>query len=291
MEKKQNKVLKGIGGIGYGLLFILLFYAIQLAVMFVMMIGMMIQLVAGNGGDITSAMGLFQSKIQEPEFLTIMTCVSTAATTLVFGIWYKCKFANKKRKDEWQGVWKQSMNRRNVILFSLAAVTCYLLALDVITIMQILIPKAVENYEEMMNMVTGGNEAVSFLFVVFLAPIGEECFMRGFIFRKLEKVFPVAVAIGIQACLFGIFHFNIVQGVYVILLGVATGYVAYKYRSIIPCIFIHMIYNSSSFVLSLLPEKFLDMDVLWIAMPILPLLLFVLVYKFTGIKNEIPEEV
>ena len=291
MEKKQNKVLKRIGGIGYGLLFILLFYTIQFIVAFIMMMGIMIQLFAGSGGDISSALLLFQSKIQEPEFLTIMTCVSTAATALVFGIWYKFKFANKKQKDEWQGLWKQSMNKRNVILFTLAAVTCYLLALDVITIMQILIPQAVEDFEDMMSMVTGGNEAVSFLFVVFLAPIGEECFMRGFIFRKLEKVFPVAVAIGIQACLFGIFHFNIVQGVYVILLGVVTGYVAYKYRSIIPCIFIHMVYNSSSFVLSLLPDKLLDMDVLWIAMPILPLLLFLIVYKFTGEKNEIPEGV
>ena len=291
MEKKQNKVLKRIGGIGYGLLFILLFYAIQFAVSFVIIIGITIQLVVGNGGDISSTIELVQSKIQKPEFMTILTCVLTAATTLVFGIWYKHKFASKKRKAEWQGIWKLSMRNRNVILFSLAAITCYLLALDVITIMQILIPQAVEDFENMMSLVTGGNEAVNFLFVVLLAPIGEECLMRGFILRKLEKVFPVAVAIGIQACLFGVLHFNIVQGIYVILLGVATGYVAYKYRSIIPCIFIHMVYNSLPYILSLLPDKLLDMDALWIALPVFPLLLFLILFKFTGEKKKIVQEI
>jgi membrane protease YdiL (CAAX protease family) len=115
--------------------------------------------------------------------------------------------------------------------------------------------------------------------------------MRGFIFRKLEKVFPVAVAIGIQACLFGVFHFNIVQGIYVIFLGVATGYVAYKYHSIIPCIFMHIVYNSLPYLLSLLPDKVLDMDALWIALPVLPLLLFFVIYKFTGEKKQIAEGV
>ena len=243
MEKKQNKVLKGMGGVGYGLLYILLYYAIQIAVSFIIIIAITIPLVAENGKNISLVTGLIQSKIQEPEFLTILTSVSVAISALVFGIGYKFKFANKKRKEEWQGLWKQSMNKRNVILFSLAAITCYLLALDVITIMRILIPQAVEDFENMLSLITGGNEVVTILFVVVLAPIGEECIMRGFIFRKLEKVFPVAVAIGIQACLFGIFHFNIVQGIYVILLGIATGYVAYKYRSIIPCIYMHMINN------------------------------------------------
>lgn len=164
------------------------------------------------------------------------------------------------------------------------------MALDVVTIMQILIPQAVEDFENNMSLITGGNEAVKFLFVVLLAPIREECIMRGFIFRKLKKVFPVAVAIGIQACLFGVLHFNIVQGIYVILLGVVTGYVAYKYRSVIPCIFIHMVYNFLPYLLCLLPDKLLDMDALWIALPVLPLLLFLIIFKFTGEKKEIVQE-
>ena len=52
-----------------------------------------------------------------------------------------------------------------------------------------------------------------------LAPLGEELVFRGLVFGQLRKVGPAWMAIIFSALAFGIFHGNLVQGVYATLLG------------------------------------------------------------------------
>ncbi|MDE7205836.1 MAG: CPBP family intramembrane metalloprotease, partial [Lachnospiraceae bacterium] len=92
------------------------------------------------------------------------------------------------------------------------------------------------------------------LAAVLLAPISEECIMRGMIFLNLKKYFSAPAAIVIQAVIFGIFHMNWVQGIYVIPVGLALGFLAEKSKSVLPCIYMHMLNNFMSIVLALLPE-------------------------------------
>lgn len=78
--------------------------------------------------------------------------------------------------------------------------------------------------------------------------------MRGLILKNLQKYFFVPAVIVIQAVIFGIFHMNWVQGIYVLPIGAALGYVAIKSRSVLLSIYMHLFYNLLSFVLELLPE-------------------------------------
>lgn len=77
--------------------------------------------------------------------------------------------------------------------------------------------------------------------------------MRGLILKNLQRFFSTPVVVIVQAVLFGIFHANWVQGIYVIPIGAALGYVAVRSRSVIPCIFMHLFYNSLSFAAAMLP--------------------------------------
>lgn len=117
-------------------------------------------------------------------------------------------------------------------------------ATDVVMyIIAVLAPKAMENYNELMNSAGIGSSAIMFMVAAFLAPLGEECFYRGIILRKAEKSFSFITANIIQAALFGIMHGNLVQGTYAFVLGVILGYVYYKYQSLVIPILFHMSFN------------------------------------------------
>ena len=111
-----------------------------------------------------------------------------------------------------------------------------------------------EGYTDMMDSTFGDSMALAMLAAVVLAPINEECIMRGLILKNLQRFFSTPVVIITQAVLFGIFHANWVQGLYVLPVGAALGYVAIKSRSVIPSIFMHLFYNTLSFTVVLLPE-------------------------------------
>lgn len=92
--------------------------------------------------------------------------------------------------------------------------------------------------------------------------------MRGLIFTHLKKNMPVLAAILISALYFGIFHLNIVQGIYAATLGIFMAYLAYKYKSIIASMLFHAIFNGMNFVIMLFPESFQNSVVLAFVIPI-----------------------
>ena len=90
-----------------------------------------------------------------------------------------------------------------------------------------------------------------FIVIIFLAPIAEELIFRGLVQTYATNFVGIKVAILLQAILFGIHHSNIIQSVYAIFSGIILGFIAYKFKSIIPAIILHIAVNLSSF---LIPE-------------------------------------
>ncbi len=90
--------------------------------------------------------------------------------------------------------------------------------------------------------VSGESDTLSmFLYASILAPIGEEILFRGYVLRSL-KPFGKRFAIWGSAILFGMFHGNLLQTPYAVLMGLALGYVAVEY-SIGWSILLHMFNN------------------------------------------------
>ncbi|SCJ98896.1 CAAX prenyl protease-related protein [uncultured Clostridium sp.] len=94
------------------------------------------------------------------------------------------------------------------------------------------------------------NIFITILSIVIIVPFAEEFLFRGIIQNTLTKGFSIKSSIIIQASVFGIFHGNVIQGVYTVLLGLLLGYVAYKTRSIWSSVIIHIMNNLVSLYLS-----------------------------------------
>lgn len=83
-----------------------------------------------------------------------------------------------------------------------------------------------------------------------VSPIAEEMIFRGIIYNRLKRMFSLYLSVALQAILFGLFHGNIIQGVYGFLMGILIGAIYEKYKGFWAPVLAHMVANVSIYVLS-----------------------------------------
>lgn len=117
-----------------------------------------------------------------------------------------------------------------------------------------LAPQALESYQELMESAGLGVNAWANAAAVILAPLGEELIFRGVVFHYARRAVSGMgnakaefwIANIFQALLFGIYHMNLVQGIYAFFIGLALGYLCQRYRSVIPGMLAHLVFNGMS---------------------------------------------
>ena len=138
-----------------------------------------------------------------------------------------------------------------------------------------------------MESLLGGNVWLSLFVTVILAPLAEELLFRGITLKKAQKIMPFMAANILQAVLFGIYHMNLIQGVYAFVLGLILGFTAEYFHSIWAAILLHACVNGSAEVLSLLPAELTET---WLGVGCVALLgvvlLFVAAKLYPGAKKE-----
>ncbi|HUR89928.1 MAG TPA: CPBP family intramembrane glutamic endopeptidase [Ramlibacter sp.] len=102
--------------------------------------------------------------------------------------------------------------------------------------------------QQMFERMAAGNLA-SVLGMCLLAPVLEEMLFRGIILRAFLHQYDRRKAILASALIFGAAHLNIYQFVIAFLLGVLLGWLYERTRSLIPCIALHGLYNTSIWAL------------------------------------------
>ena len=126
----------------------------------------------------------------------------------------------------------------------------------VIAILSTAFPSLFSSYKELISSLAGtGVDTMTFIAVSFLAPIGEELLFRGVVFSYARGALKKKWAILFQAVLFGIYHLNLVQFVYALVIGYILGVLADRAGSIVPGIVLHVIINLSAY---LVPAFFID---------------------------------
>lgn len=93
------------------------------------------------------------------------------------------------------------------------------------------------------------NDAVTILRVAVLFPVLEEFVFRFLILGLLRRYVPFIAANLMQAALFGIYHMNLVQGIYAFLLGLLIGYLMEESQTILACFGFHIVFNISGLLL------------------------------------------
>ena len=105
-----------------------------------------------------------------------------------------------------------------------------------------------------MAMVLGGEPFYFLMFAVFLSPINEEIFFRGFLIPRLATLFgeflprwsSVALGIFFSALIFAVLHagyMSISEFAAAFVFGIAAGYVFMRYKSLYATILAHFAVN------------------------------------------------
>ncbi len=149
--------------------------------------------------------------------------------------------------------------RPTSIIIMLLAGFCIQLGTDgILFILGTLYPTTFASYQHMMETFTGSLSPLFIITTITIGPVAEELAFRGLILRYLNRVLgnkkrALIIACTIQALLFGIYHFNIVQLCYAFIFGMLFGLLSIRFKSIVPSTFLHIIVNGS---LYLIPEAF-----------------------------------
>ncbi|MBU3106775.1 CPBP family intramembrane glutamic endopeptidase [Clostridium gasigenes] len=172
---------------------------------------------------------------------------SSITTILIFMLIYRLR---KKKLSEELRFKKTKVSNYGVAL--LLGVSVYLFNIGFISLLSKagLFKGSFDALEKNMSFIGDSNIFLTILVVGIVAPFAEELLFRGIIYKTLSKSMSIPTVIIIQGVLFGIYHMNIVQGLYATLLGILFGYVTYKTKSLWPAIIMHMVNNTVSTIAS-----------------------------------------
>lgn len=181
---------------------------------------------------------LSSEKVQSGTFLLGISALSALVWIVVYGIWYKRSYVKKRKIDI-----KKIFSLKSLIWITLLGLGLQFSVTMILTFVMSLAPDFFKSYEEVMNTLGMGNSLLSFVYIVLIAPVAEELIFRGVIFEKSKKVLPFVYANILQALLFGLMHFNLVQSSYAFVLGLFLGFICYKKKSLLASIYLHFVIN------------------------------------------------
>lgn len=196
---------------------------------------------------------IMQQDYNQPMNMAFISVAQYLIYGLVFCTWYYKVFVKQNSKDEIISagaiVRSSCKNIFTSIIPIFLVVAGYATQLFVDAVMTLVRPYFVDafaHYDKLVDKVIGAYSSwIMLIAVCILAPIVEEFMFRGLIQRYGLKFLPALAAIVLQGFLFGLYHGNMVQGVYAFVLGTLLGFVAYKFDSLVPNIVLHMAINVS----------------------------------------------
>ena len=153
--------------------------------------------------------------------------------------------------DAWKGrnFWKQEVFAREapMDLRTFLCMLCFCMGAQManslwITLLELLLNPLGKSVMPILESVSGDSETFSmFLYAAILAPVWEELLFRGYVLRSLRP-YGRRFAILCSAILFGLFHGNLLQTPYAVLMGLLLAYVTLEY-SLGWSVLLHMFNN------------------------------------------------
>lgn len=177
------------------------------------------------------------------DVLINLNIICAAINVCIIGFWYLRKYGEEEKKERSTLVFDKP--KIFVALLALAAGLQFVSAY-ITDIVAFISPAAMEYYEELLEVagLTGENITVMVvLYAIIIGPLSEELIFRGAILHIGAERLNFWVANILQAIFFGLFHMNLVQGVYAFVVGIFFGYVAHKSHSIKASYVFHLLFN------------------------------------------------
>ena len=102
------------------------------------------------------------------------------------------------------------------------------------------------NYENISRSYLNGTPLIQVLSLVVFVPITEELIYRGIMYQQLSCCFSNRISAIFTSVLFGLFHFNLVQGIYAFILSFLLINILNNCRSLKGCILLHATANGTA---------------------------------------------
>ena len=265
---------KRIGWTGLSILALVAAFGVQIVAS--MIIILPYALVEGIRQGMQAANGQDPGRMAE-EFMAnmggIMGIVLVAAGVLllmVFLPWYY--FGCGRKKFTRESVSRVFSPRALLVVFLIAIALNYGINC-LLQLVYVLAPQALGYYQQLMENAGIGSDLWANLAAVILAPLGEELVFRGVAFHYARKAVEGMrrpgtafwIANCIQALLFGIYHMNLIQGIYAFVIGLVLGYLFQRYGSLIPGVLAHLVFNGMSALLGDTAYAWIPESVIWYA--------------------------
>jgi uncharacterized protein len=201
----------------------------------------------------------------ESDFNLIVYGLAAFIIIIIFGIWYK-----RNLSFEYSNAIKLNISGTIICIIIILGLSIQLSISMLLSFFFMIKPEWFGQYDEVIDRLGMGSSIISFLFIGILAPISEELIFRGIILQKCKRIMPFMFANLVQALIFGIYHMNVIQGIYSFAFGLLLGALLTKYKTILLPILLHSSLNIGGILLD-----YITADITIEVQPILVIIIFI----------------
>ncbi|MDD3174102.1 MAG: type II CAAX endopeptidase family protein, partial [Herbinix sp.] len=195
--------------------------------------------------------GTLIQEAMSQDILYLISVIGVVICGIVFFFWYQYEI-----KGEIRGSLRSVFTGKHFTLLIFMGIGCQFFVSGSMSIIQQFFKELFADYAKQVEMLTSGNDIVVLLLLIIIAPVTEELIFRGVILHKTSRYIPFMGANILQAILFGLYHQNIIQGIYAAIIAFLLGFVYYKFKTIFASMLLHMIVNASSLLLVIFPQNY-----------------------------------
>lgn len=238
-------------GLGKAFLYFLVYLAAQVVVSFGVTIVVSAQLTMetmAQGQQLDDAVLYEQVLARVMELSALVVIISGILALFIY--WLIFVIRKKKLMSE---VSLGAMDVRGILPVILLGVSFDI----VITLLLIVVPfpqSWMDSYVTNSNTLVDGNVFVNWIAVVIMAPVVEEIVFRGLVYTRLKKGMPALAAAILSSMVFGVMHGTIIWFCYTFVFGMLLVWCYEKFQSLAANILLHMSFNLTGHVLSMVSD-------------------------------------
>lgn len=180
----------------------------------------------------------------DKNYIIVVSALSALLCIVWCGYWYRRLCLQQETVS-----WRQAFaGWRIPAIIGMAVGGCLFFSIS-LALVEANFPAWFHSYNKRMSNFSAENQVVTVLYVLLIAPVSEELIFRGAILERLHSDFPFWAANCFQALLFGIYHMNVIQGLYAFALGLVLGLVRIVAGTVTASMLTHILFNATSNVL------------------------------------------
>ncbi len=242
--------MKKLKSIGFAVIYLL----IPILLQFIVGIELQIQIILMQWRGKEIPIDALEQMLSNYGFNLILISMINLILIAGMGSWY---YFIRKRRDVSPVDYRKILSPKTVGCLAALAFFAQFVCSIVMAVIAFVFPEVFKDYEKLMEGVDiNVLPAWATLFIVAVwAPLAEEIVFRAMIFRTLRKGFALWPAAVLSGIAFGVYHMNLIQGVYASLLGILLAYIYEKTNSLLGVYLFHLSFNLMNYGISFIWQQ------------------------------------